>query len=214
MGRTIARRIVGRHLRTMARLGIGYDLLTHESDVLHLHFFTTAFEQLQASGAVRLEADGKNAGCWVMPLSETAEFAGLEDPDKVIVRSDGTVTYVGKDIASALEAGSCRDFAYRYWMKTASGRPRPRAPRTIRVSAARGGGQRHRRAPELLAEDRARQPGGARPHRGRRPRSLPTRWWHCHQPRRGPGLPAEDADDGARDVGGEGIVRPTTCSIG
>ena len=119
MGRTIARRVVGRHLRTMARLGIGYDLLTHESDVLHLNFFTTAFEQLQASGAVRLESDGKNAGCWVMPLTETPEFAGLEDPDKVIVRSDGTVTYVGKDIAYQLwKLGLLgRDFAYKYWME-------------------------------------------------------------------------------------------------
>ena len=118
MGRLVARRIVGRHLGTMARLGIGYDLLTHESDILALHFFGVAFERLKASGAVRLEADGKNAGCWVMPLSESDEFAGLEDPDKVIVRSDGTVTYVGKDIAYQLWKFGLlgRDFAYRYRM--------------------------------------------------------------------------------------------------
>ncbi|QQR74233.1 MAG: arginine--tRNA ligase [Holophagales bacterium] len=118
MGRLIARRIVRRHLTTMARLGIGYDLLTHESDILSLHFFDTAFELLKASGAVRLEADGKNAGCWVMPLADSEEFAGLEDPDKVIVRSDGTVTYVGKDIAYQLWKFGLlgRDFAYRYWM--------------------------------------------------------------------------------------------------
>src|SRR5690606_7291026 len=77
----------------------GYDLLTHESDILGLDFFHVAFERLKETGAVRLETEGKNAGCWVMPLEGTAEFAGLEDPDKVIVRSDGTVTYVGKDIA-------------------------------------------------------------------------------------------------------------------
>src|SRR5262249_22688699 len=98
--------------------GVGYDLLTHESHILKLHFFATAFEQLKASGAVRLEADGKNAGCWVMPLRESEEFAGLEDPDKVIVRSDGTVTYVGKDIAYQMwKLGLLgRDFSYRYWM--------------------------------------------------------------------------------------------------
>ena len=118
LGRLIARRVVRRHLGTMRRLGIGYDLLTHESHILGLHFFDTAFERLKASGAVRLESEGKNAGCWVMPLAESAEFAGLEDPDKVIVRSDGTVTYVGKDIAYQLWKFGLlgRDFAYRYWM--------------------------------------------------------------------------------------------------
>ena len=119
MGRLVARRIVVRHLATMRRLGIGYDLLTHESDILGLHFFTVAFELLKSAGAVQLEAEGKNAGCWVMPLEGTAEFAGLEDPDKVIVRSDGTVTYVGKDIAYQLWKFGLlgKDFAYRYWME-------------------------------------------------------------------------------------------------
>ncbi len=102
IGRLVARRIVARHLGTMARLGIGYDILTHESAILGLHFFDQAFERLKETGAVVLEADGKNAGCWVMPLAGSEEFAGLEDPDKVIVRSDGTVTYVGKDIAYQL----------------------------------------------------------------------------------------------------------------
>jgi arginyl-tRNA synthetase len=117
MGRLVARRIVVRHLKTMARLGIGYDLLTHESDILALDFFHEAFEKLKAAGAVQLESDGKNAGCWVMPLKETPEFAGLEDPDKVIVRSDGTVTYVGKDIAYQLWKFGLlgKDFGYRWW---------------------------------------------------------------------------------------------------
>jgi arginyl-tRNA synthetase len=119
MGRLVARRIVSRHLATMARLGVSYDLLTHESDILGLHFFERAFEQLKESGAVRLEKEGKNAGCWVMPLAESEEFAGLEDPDKVIVRSDGTVTYVGKDIAYQLWKFGLlgRDFEYRLWQE-------------------------------------------------------------------------------------------------
>ncbi|HRC85447.1 MAG TPA: DALR anticodon-binding domain-containing protein, partial [Thermoanaerobaculia bacterium] len=77
------------------------------------------FELLKATGAVQLEASGKNAGCWVMPLEGTAEFAGLEDPDKVIVRSDGTVTYVGKDIAYQLWKFGLlgRDFHYRFWQE-------------------------------------------------------------------------------------------------
>ena len=119
MGKLVARRIVRRHLATMGRLGIGYDLLTREYDILKLDFFTRAFAKLKESGAIRLEAAGKNQGCWVMPLSQSAEFAGLEDPDKVIVRSDGTVTYVGKDIAYQLWKFGLlgRDFQYRKWQE-------------------------------------------------------------------------------------------------
>jgi arginyl-tRNA synthetase len=117
MARLVARRVVHCHLKTMRRLDVSYDLLTRESSILGLHFFDHAFGLLKESGAVRLEASGKNEGCWVMPLSQSEEFAGLEDPDKVIVRSDGTVTYVGKDIAYQLWKlgllGS--DFAYSFW---------------------------------------------------------------------------------------------------
>jgi len=117
MGRLVAHRVVGRHLRTMRRLGVSYDLLTHESDVLGERFFEEAFARLKRSGAVHHEKEGKNAGCWVMPLAQSDEFAGLEDPDKVIVRSDGTVTYVGKDIAyQCWKFGLLgRDFHYRRW---------------------------------------------------------------------------------------------------
>jgi arginyl-tRNA synthetase len=117
MGRLVTRRIVSRHLATMRRIDVSYDLLTRESDILGLQFFEQAFGRLKESGAVHLEKEGKNAGCWVMPLSQAEEFAGLEDPDKVIVRSDGTVTYVGKDIAYQLWKFGLlgRDFGYRFW---------------------------------------------------------------------------------------------------
>jgi arginyl-tRNA synthetase len=117
LGRLVARRIVSRHLATMRRLDISYDLLTRESDILGLNFFAKAFARLKESGAVHLETEGKNKGCWVMPLSQAEEFAGLEDPDKVIVRSDGTVTYVGKDIAYQLWKFGLLglDFGYRFW---------------------------------------------------------------------------------------------------
>jgi arginyl-tRNA synthetase len=116
IGRLVARRIVSRHLATMRRIDVSYDLLTRESDILGLQFFEQAFGRLKESGAVHLEKEGKNAGCWVMPLSQAEEFAGLEDPDKVIVRSDGTVTYVGKDIAYQLWKFGLlgRDFGYRF----------------------------------------------------------------------------------------------------
>src|SRR5690606_5845220 len=82
IGRRAARRVPSCHPATMARLGSGYDRLTHERDILALDFFHVAVERLKATGAVKLETEGKNAGCWVMPLEGTAEFAGLEDPDK------------------------------------------------------------------------------------------------------------------------------------
>jgi arginyl-tRNA synthetase len=117
MGRLVARRVLRRHLATMRRIGVGYDLLTRESEILHRRFFEKAFGQLKHAEAVRLEKEGKNAGCWVMPLSQAEEFAGLEDPDKVIIRSDGTVTYVGKDIAYQLWKFGLlgEDFAYGLW---------------------------------------------------------------------------------------------------
>jgi len=122
------------HLATMARLGIGYDLLPHESDILHLGFWRQAFELLKASGAVRLESEGKNTGCWVMSLASSPEFADLDDPDKILVRSNGTVTYTGKDIAYQLwklgllvgPDGRRLDFGYRSFARWT--RPGPALP--------------------------------------------------------------------------------------
>jgi arginyl-tRNA synthetase len=105
----VASRIVDCHLATMERLGIRYDLLARESDILHLHFWDRAFSLLKESGALRLEDSGKSAGCWVLTMED-----GTDD-DKIIVRSNGTVTYTGKDIAYQLwKLGLLgRDFHYR-----------------------------------------------------------------------------------------------------
>ena len=99
---TIARGIVKLHIATMLRLGITYDLLPKESDIINLHFWDRAFELLKASGAVIQETEGKHKDCWVMKLDESAEFEGMNEPDKILVRSNGTVTYTGKDIAYQL----------------------------------------------------------------------------------------------------------------
>ena len=96
----ISARIVDCHLETMARLDISYDLLARESEILHLHFWAHAFEKLKASGAIVYEAEGRNRGCWVMRAEEEGpDEEGEHDADKIIVRSNGTVTYTGKDIA-------------------------------------------------------------------------------------------------------------------
>jgi arginyl-tRNA synthetase len=103
----VADAIVEAHLATMLRLGVEYDVLPRESEILHLQFWASAFEQLKHRKAIYLETEGKNAGCWVMP--------GLSEEGKVIVRSDGTVTYVGKDIAYQLWKFGLlgKDFYYR-----------------------------------------------------------------------------------------------------
>lgn len=99
----VATRVLHCHLDTMLRLGIEYDVLPRESDVLHLHIWDKAFALLKERGTISFETEGKLAGCWVMRSVDeenTDEEAESEhEADKVIVRSNGTVTYTGKDIA-------------------------------------------------------------------------------------------------------------------
>jgi arginyl-tRNA synthetase len=139
----IADRIVRCHLRTMARMNVDYDLLTWEGDILRLKFWAQAFEVLKAKHAVHLRTDGKLAGCWVMPIHEELESTpkaptpnsqplptansqpeeDSEEREKVIVRSNGVVTYVGKDIAYQFwKLGLLgRDFNYREFAQRPDG---------------------------------------------------------------------------------------------
>src|SRR5689334_13654838 len=97
----VATRNVECILNTMERLGIRYDLLARESEILHLHFWERAFELMKGEGVIRLETEGRHAGCWVMPF-ESHTGTEEHESDKIIVRSNGTVTYTGKDIAYQL----------------------------------------------------------------------------------------------------------------
>ncbi len=136
----VADRIVRCHLRTMARLNVDYDLLTWEGDILRLQFWAQAFEVLKAKGAVYLREEGRLAGCWVMPIQDeaadgqaptepagedgaTAEGSEGDEREKVIVRSNGVVTYVGKDIAYQFwKLGLLgRDFQYRRFLDRPDG---------------------------------------------------------------------------------------------
>ena len=140
----VADAIVTCHLNTMARLDIHYDLLARESEILHLKFWDTAFEMLKKSGAIHFAESGKMKGCWVLPWEEkkTINTEGAEagrtegtekkkteeedenEQDKIIVRSNGTVTYVGKDIAYQLWKFGLlgKDFCYRKWPGAPAGR--------------------------------------------------------------------------------------------
>src|SRR4030095_15430187 len=155
IGAFVADRIVRTHLETMSRLSVAYDLLTWEGDILRLHFWTTAFEHLRARGAVFLQTEGRLKGCWVMPIESGAE-AAADDADqagdeedqreKVIVRSNGTVTYVGKDIANQFWKFGLlgRDFHYRVfeqrdgravWATSSQVSPAPGVPAFGRAAA-------------------------------------------------------------------------------
>jgi arginyl-tRNA synthetase len=137
--------VLRRHLETMDRLDIEYDFLPRESEILHLHFWDAAFTKLKESGVLTFETEGKNKGCWIMRRAGTAKAATTEDTEnteareeslddvltkiglgglessiseqdqKVIVRSNGTVGYVGKDIAYHMWKFGLlgRDFGYR-----------------------------------------------------------------------------------------------------
>jgi len=142
----ISTAVLRRHLETMGRLDIEYDFLPRESEILHLHFWDAAFTKLKEAGVLSFESEGKNKGCWVMrragtaPKSSTTEDTEstgenkiTEEDQKVIVRSNGTVGYVGKDIAYHMWKFGLlgRDFGYRKfyrypnqhdcWISTADG---------------------------------------------------------------------------------------------
>ena len=134
IGTIVARAVARRHLETMDRIGVRYDLLPCEKSILRLHFWERAFELLRNAGAIRLSDSGRNRGCWVMDTDLA------QDGEKVIVRSNATVTYVGKDIAYQMwQLGLLdRDFRWRRfheypggghaWIST-SGPEEPDTPR-------------------------------------------------------------------------------------
>jgi arginyl-tRNA synthetase len=105
--------VLRRHLETMQRLDILYDFLPRESEILHLDFWDAAFTQMKERGVLTHIPEGKNKGCWVMVRAGGS--LDNEEDQKVIVRSNGTVTYVGKDIAYHLwKFGKLgKDFGYR-----------------------------------------------------------------------------------------------------
>lgn len=128
IGEAVSAAVLRRHLQTMERLDIRYDFLPRESEILHLHFWEVAFAQLKQKGVLYWETEGKNQGCWVMKRAGTAEAtadaAGPDEEAKVIVRSNGTVTYVGKDIAYHLWKFGLlgKDFGYAKFYRYTDGK--------------------------------------------------------------------------------------------
>ena len=131
----IATAVLRRHLETMQRINIEYDFLPRESEILSLHFWDAARTLMLEKGVLYLETAGKNKGCYVMRRagneagaphldsemwdSTDTATSTMREPDedaKIIVRSNGTVTYVGKDIAYHLWKFGLlpgKDFGYK-----------------------------------------------------------------------------------------------------
>jgi arginyl-tRNA synthetase len=121
----LAQKIVQAHLETVAELSIFYDLLNWESDIIHQGFWLATFELLKETGAIRLETEGPNEGCWVVPFGGIVEAGeGVKSLDKILVRSNGSVTYTGKDVAYQLwKFGLLKnDFLYRLWGTQSNGK--------------------------------------------------------------------------------------------
>jgi arginyl-tRNA synthetase len=118
----VATRNVEQILDTMERLGIRYDLLARESEILHLHFWERAFQLMKDRGVIHFASEGRSRGCWVMPF-ESHTGTDEHESDKIIVRSNGTVTYTGKDIAYQLwKLGQLGlDFNYKPFRMDADG---------------------------------------------------------------------------------------------
>ena len=126
MAEYVAMRNLEALLRTMYRLGITYDVMPRESEVLQSNFWSDAFEMMKAAGSIHYETDGKHAGCWVMRAEETDAQTDDDDfaADKILVKSNGLVTYAGKDIAYHLWKLNRidRDFHYRPFFTYPDGR--------------------------------------------------------------------------------------------
>ena len=92
-GKTLTRKILSDQLDTVWNLGASYDCLNFESEILYSKLWEKIFEKMKSENLVRLEDQGDNSGCWVLPIEG--------EDDKIIVRSNGAATYVAKDIPYA-----------------------------------------------------------------------------------------------------------------
>jgi arginyl-tRNA synthetase len=110
----ITLRVLQEQLKTCWRMKTHYDLLNFETHIVGSKLWSKAFELLKSNGIAKYETEGKNKGCWVIESKENKK-----DEDKVLVRSDGTATYIAKDIPyAAWKLGLVEDpFYYQEYTK-------------------------------------------------------------------------------------------------
>ena len=91
----ITRKILEGQLKTAKRLRAKYDVLVFESDIIFSDGWNKIFEKMKENKIIKYEKEGKLKGTWIIKTSFKNET------DKVIIRSDGTSTYIAKDIVLA-----------------------------------------------------------------------------------------------------------------
>lgn len=101
MAESVTGRVLAAQLETCWRLGARYDLLNYESQIVRSGLWGRTFEMMKDAGITRLEDAGPNAGCWMVD-------------DKVLVRSNGTATYMAKDIPYAAWKLGLVDNPFKY----------------------------------------------------------------------------------------------------
>ena len=116
-GRKLAERVVRAQMLTTYRMGIAYDLLSWESDIMRSGIFNEAYELIEKNENFFWAEEGKYKGAFVMDLRKL--FPDMKNPFLVLRRSDGTATYTGKDIAYHLwKFGKVKaDMLYKLWDK-------------------------------------------------------------------------------------------------
>jgi len=104
-------KVLADQLRTCWRMKVRYDLLNFESHIIRSNLWAKTFEKMRNEKIILKEIEGENIGCWV--------FNSVDEGTKVIVRSDGTATYMAKDIPYALlKVGAIEDpFIYKKYVK-------------------------------------------------------------------------------------------------
>jgi arginyl-tRNA synthetase len=114
MTREVARRVLYYQLKTCLRLGAYFDLINWESDIVRFELLKQALQILEKNEIITKETEGPNKGCIVI---KSKLIKGHEkETDQVIIRADGSSTYLAKDIAYAFwKLGIIKDeFKYRF----------------------------------------------------------------------------------------------------
>ena len=99
LNRMIAERVLADQLKTCWRLGASYDMINMETDVFRFELWDKVYGSLLKSGKLYMPKSGEQAGCWLIDLSKHPVLS--KEGDEVIMKSDGTTTYVARDIAYA-----------------------------------------------------------------------------------------------------------------
>ena len=119
--RALVEKCVAAQYETAFKFGIYHDVLIFESDIVRT-IFSEGMARLMENPAIVKETEGKNAGCLVAKMT-SEEFANMESPDKILIRSDGTATYTGKDVIFQLWKFSLlkNDFSYSVFTEQPNG---------------------------------------------------------------------------------------------